>query len=147
MAEPAGRDGGPDFGAPSPKPDRGVLGAAARQSGESLRAVRRGVVAQHGGIILSLDGLQPEQGNEQLWIVREVLSGTVLGATNLPQASAPILAELLAPIQKTGLPVLGVISDAQESIRRAVATVFPKAPHQICQDHALREAAEPPLGG
>jgi hypothetical protein len=103
----------------------------------------RGVVAEHGGIILSLDGLQPEQGNEQLWMVREVLSGTVLGATNLQQASARVLAALLEPIQKTGLPVLGVISDAQESIRLAVATVFPQTPHQICQYHALREAAEP----
>ena len=102
-----------------------------------------GVVEEHGGIILSLDGLQPEQGNEQLWIVREVLSGTVLGATNLQQASAAVLAELLNPIQKTGLPVLGVISDAQESIRLAVAAVFPHTPHQICQYHALRAAAEP----
>lgn len=102
-----------------------------------------GVVEEHGGIILSLDGLQPEQGNEQLWIVREVFSGTVLGATNLQQASAAILATLLEPIQKTGLPLLGVISDAPESIRLAVASVFPGVPHQTCQYHALREASEP----
>ena len=31
-------------------------------------------VEAHGGIIVALDGLQPEQGNEQLWVVREVLS-------------------------------------------------------------------------
>jgi hypothetical protein len=49
----------------------------------------------------------------------------------------------LSPIQQTGLPVLGVISDAQESIRLAVAAIFPRVPHQICQYHALREAAEP----
>jgi hypothetical protein len=49
----------------------------------------------------------------------------------------------LRPIKETGLPVLGVISDAQESIRLAVAKVFPGVPHQICQYHALREAAEP----
>jgi hypothetical protein len=101
------------------------------------------IVEEHGGIILSLDGLQPEQGNEQLWIVREVTSGEVLGAANLQQASAPILEGLLRPIQESGLPVLGVISDAQESIRLAVAKVFPSLPHQLCQYHALREAAEP----
>lgn len=100
-------------------------------------------VAEHGGIILSLDGVQPEQGNEQLWVVREVLRGAVLGAANLQQATAPMLATLLRPIAASGVPVLGVISDAQESIRLAVATVFPGVPHQLCQYHALREAAEP----
>ena len=39
--------------------------------------------------------------------------------------------------------MIGVISDAQESIRLAVAEVFPGVPHQLCQYHALREAAEP----
>lgn len=103
----------------------------------------RGIVDVHGGIILALDGLQPEQGNEQLWIVREVFSGTVLGAANLQQASAPVLAELLKPLKELKLPVLGVISDAQESIHLAVAAVFPNVPHQYCQYHVLREAAEP----
>ena len=99
--------------------------------------------ATHGGIILSLDGLQPEQGNEQLWVVREVLSGIVLGAANLQQATAPMLATLLRPIAAGRVPVLGVISDAQESIRLAIAEVFPGVAHQLCQYHAWREAAEP----
>lgn len=117
--------------------------ALLRASGENLEA-RLGPVAQeHGGLILSLDGLQPEQGNEQLWVVREVHSGTVVAATNLQQASAPFLVPLLRPVQAMGLPVLGVISDAQESVRLAVAEVFPGVPHQLCQYHALREATEP----
>ena len=100
-------------------------------------------VATHGGLILSLDGLQPEQGNEQLWVVREVLSGAVLAAANLQQATATVLEELLRPIAALEVPVLGVISDAQESVRLAVAASFPGVPHQLCQYHALREAAEP----
>ncbi len=116
-----------------------LLGARERDPRERLAPI----VTAHGGIILSLDGLQPEQGNEQLWGVQEVLSGTVLGAANLQQASAPVLAALLQPIKATEQPVLGIISDAQESVRLAVAAVFPGVPHQICQDHALREAAEP----
>ena len=31
------------------------------------------------GIILSIDGIQPEKGNEVLYILRDVLSGEVLG--------------------------------------------------------------------
>jgi hypothetical protein len=116
-----------------------LLRASERDPRERLAAT----VDEHGGLILALDGLQPEQGNEQLWVVREVLSGAVLGAANLPQASAPVLARLLRPVREAGLPVLGVVSDAQESIRLAVAEVFPGVPHQLCQYHALREAAEP----
>jgi len=39
--------------------------------------------------------------------------------------------------------VLGVVSDAQQSWRQAVAEVFPGVPHPRCQYHALREAMEP----
>jgi hypothetical protein len=117
--------------------------ALLRASEQNLGERLAGTVRAHGGIILALDGLQPEQGNEQLWMVREVFSGTVLRAANLQQATAPVLAELLRPIKATGLPVLGVVSDAQESIRLAVAEVFPGVAHQLCQYHALREAAEP----
>jgi transposase len=117
--------------------------ALLRASQQDLQTLLAPTVAEQGGLILSVDGLQPEQGNEQLWTVREVSSGRVLDAANLQQASAPVLAGLLRPIQETGLPVLGVISDAQESLRLAVAAVFPEVPHQLCQYHALREAAEP----
>ena len=117
--------------------------ALLRASQQDLPTLLAPTIAEHGGLIVSLDGLQPEQGNEQLWVVREVLSGTVLGAANLQQATAPMLVPLLTPIRTAGLPVLGVVSDAQESIRLAVAEVFPDVPHQLCQYHALREAAEP----
>ena len=117
--------------------------AVLRASEQEVAPRVAATVKQHGGVIVSLDGLQPEQGNEQLWVVREVLSGTVLGAANLQQATAPHLARLLRPIQQAGVPVLGVVSDAQESIRLAVADVFPGVPHQLCQYHALREATEP----
>jgi len=117
--------------------------ALLRASQQNLSDRLAAPIEEHGGLILSLDGLQPEQGNEQLWVVREVLSGAILGAANLQQAAAPHLESLLRPIQQAGLPVLGVVSDAQESIRLAVAAVFPGVPHQLCQYHALREAAEP----
>lgn len=36
-----------------------------------------------------------------------------------------------------------VVSDGQQSIRRAVAAALPGVPHQLCQFHYLREAALP----
>jgi hypothetical protein len=44
------------------------------------------VVAQlhaQGGIVLAADGIQPEKGNETLWLFRDVLSGRILAARNL----------------------------------------------------------------
>src|SRR5207245_10107823 len=41
------------------------------------------------------------------------------------------------------VPVRGVISDGQVSIRNAVKAALPGVPHQLCQFHYLREAAQP----
>jgi hypothetical protein len=41
------------------------------------------------------------------------------------------------------VPVLGVVSDGQASVRRAVERALPGVPHQLCQFHFLREAAQP----
>ncbi len=41
------------------------------------------------------------------------------------------------------IPIRGVISDGQVSIRHAVARVLPGVPHQLSQFHYLREAATP----
>lgn len=36
-----------------------------------------------GGIVLSMDGVQPGKGNETLYVLREVLSGTVIAACSM----------------------------------------------------------------
>ena len=77
-------------------------------------------------------------------MIREVLSGEILLARALLSSSQEDLAALLREAKEV-LPevVSGVISDGQLSIRKAVATVFPEVPHQLCQFHYLREAAKP----
>ena len=45
--------------------------------------------------------------------------------------------------EAVGVPVLGVVSDGQTSVRRAVERALPGVPHQLCQFHFLREAAHP----
>jgi hypothetical protein len=41
------------------------------------------------------------------------------------------------------VPIAGVISDGQLSIRRAVEVALSEVPHQLCHFHSLREAAKP----
>ena len=107
------------------------------------RRLRR-VLARQGRAILALDGMQPDVGHEVLWVVRECLSGEVLLARSLLSGTANDLAPLLAEVAKAiGVPVEGVVSDGQTSIRRAVERALPGVPHQLCQFHFLREAAQP----
>ena len=104
----------------------------------------RGLLAQQGRIVLGLDGLQPDVGHEVLWVLRDCLSGTVLLARSLLSSTASDVAALLREVvAAVGVPVIGVISDGQPSIRKAIRQVLPGVPHQLCQFHFLREAAHP----
>ena len=104
----------------------------------------RTVLAKQGRAILALDGMQPDVGHEVLWVVRECLSGEVLLARSLLSGTAADLAPLLREVADAiGVPVEGVVSDGQTSIRRAVAAALPGVAHQLCQFHFLREAANP----
>jgi hypothetical protein len=126
--------------------------------GDATRLRER--LAAQGGVILAIDGLQPDVGHEVLWVLRDVRSGEVLLARSLLSASegdlAPLLEEVRhalsasaagseAPVTAAipAIPILGVVSDGQHSIRRAVARTLPGIPHQLCQFHYLREAARP----
>lgn len=95
-------------------------------------------------VVLAIDGLQPTVGHEVLWVIRDCLSGEVVLARGLLGATEEELAPLLREVQqRVALPVAGVISDGQRSIRNAVAAALPGIPHQLCQSHYLREAARP----
>lgn len=97
-----------------------------------------------GGLVLAIDGMQPEKGNPALYVVREAQLDVTLRAEILATGDhQTIAAELLEPIKAWGLPVKGVISDAQESIHLAVNQVWPGKPHQNCQFHCLKEAGQP----
>src|SRR6266516_6287301 len=94
-----------------------------------------------GRVVLAIDGLQPDVGNEGLCVIRECLSGEVLLARPLLSATESDLAALFREVlQMVPVPVVGVISDGQRSLRKAVVSALPGVPHQLCQFHYLREA-------
>jgi len=104
----------------------------------------RALLQEQGRVILALDGLQPDMGHEVLWVLRDCLSGEPLLARSLLSGTADDIAALLREaVGALPVPVAGVISDGQHSIRDAVAAVLPGVPHQLCQFHYLREAARP----
>jgi hypothetical protein len=98
--------------------------------------------AQNGGIILSMDGVQPEKGNEMLYVIREVFSGTILAAQNMKSGAASELRTLIDPIIELGYPIVGIVSDGQVSIRQAFESLLPDVPYQYCQYHYLKDIAK-----
>lgn len=104
----------------------------------------RRLTEHHGRVLLALDGIQPDVGHEVLWVLRDCLSGEVLLARGLLSATEADLAALLNEVkQALSVPITAVLSDGQQSIRKAVARALPGVPHQLCQFHYLREAATP----
>jgi hypothetical protein len=107
----------------------------------------RGYLKQLSALIIGLDGMQPEKGNSCLYIVRELQCGVTLLAEALTDSAHETLSShLLEPLKELatefGLSWRGVVSDAQESIRLAVAESLTGIPHQACQAHCLRDAGQ-----
>jgi hypothetical protein len=101
-------------------------------------------LTQQGQVILAIDGMQPDVGHEVLWVLRDCLSGEVLLARSLLSSTQADIAALLCEVKEAvPVPIRGVISDGQQTIRKAVAKQLPGVAHQLCQFHYLREAAKP----
>src|SRR5215210_1818637 len=104
----------------------------------------RRVTAAAGRVILAIDGLQPDVGHEVLWVLRDCLSGEILLAKSLLSSTRDDLAELIREVKEAlEVPIAGVVSDGQDSIRKAVKKALKDVPHQLCHFHYLREAAKP----
>jgi hypothetical protein len=104
----------------------------------------RRATAAAGRVILAIDGLQPDVGHEVLWVLRDCLSGEILLARSLLSSTRDDLARLITEVKEAlEVPIAGVVSDGQDSIRKAVKVALDGVPHQLCHYHYLREAAKP----
>ena len=64
-------------------------------------------------------------------------------AKTLLSSATPEIEPLIEEVLGLDLPIVGVISDQQESICLAVQRKLPTVPHQICQYHYLKDVAQP----
>jgi len=105
--------------------------------------------AEVDGLIVSIDGLQPEKGHETLYVVREVVRKRVWFAEALLSSTTAEVQQLLAQARSwaegLGKPVRLWISDKQAAFARGIATEFPGVPHRYCANHFLRDVAKPVL--
>jgi hypothetical protein len=65
-------------------------------------------------------------------------------ARSLLSSTRDDLAKLIGEVKAAlPVPIAGVVSDGQDSIRKAVKKALDGVPHQLCHFHDLREAAKP----
>ena len=115
-----------DFRAPGAQPLADFLALLRAAQPDKVRQK----LQEASELIIGLDGMQPEKGNTGLYIVREVQLRLVLMAENLDDSTyAKLRKQLLEPLKALAkefdLKWQGIISDAQKSIRIAVAKSLP----------------------
>lgn len=100
-------------------------------------------------MILTGDGLQPEKGHETLYVVRELRSKRVWFAEALRSRATPEVQRLVVQAkqwaEQLGKPVQLWMSDKQDAFVKALAAEFAGVPHRSCQNHFLRDVAQPML--
>src|SRR5262249_14344801 len=121
------------------------LVAARQQEAQQLVGAYRRIKS----LVLTIDGLQPEQGHETLYVVREVNAKRVWFAEALLSSSTDEVRRLLvrarAWAERLGLPVKLWLSDKQDAFVKGIAQEFSDVPHRYCQNHFLRNLAKPML--
>jgi hypothetical protein len=122
-----------------------VMLAARQQDAESLRREYESTAE----IILCIDGLQPEKGHETLYVVRELTRKRVWFAEPLLSATEDEVRRLITKAKQwadsLGIPVGLWMSDKQEAFVKGIAAEFPDVPHRYCDNHFLRDLAQPIL--
>jgi hypothetical protein len=120
-----------------------VMLAARQQDAEALRREYEAAAE----IILCIDGLQPEKGHETLYVVRELTRKRVWFAEPVLSATADEVQRLIAQARQwaesLGKPVALWLSDKQDAFVTGIAAEFPEVPHRYCDNHFLRDLAQP----
>src|SRR5512142_3100125 len=119
--------------------------AARQQDAESLRRHYESAAE----IILCIDGLQPEKGHDALSVVRELTRKRVWFAEPSLSATEDQVRRLITKAKQwaesLGTPVGLWMSDKQDAFVAAIAAEFPDVPHRYCDNHFLRDLAQPVL--
>ena len=100
-------------------------------------------VEEYGRLIMEVDGLQPDGGGPKLYVLHELLSSTVISVAMVEQANEINLIEWLKPYREWRGVVEATLSDNEKALVAALKATWPKAPHQLCQLHFVKDLSEP----
>lgn len=97
-------------------------------------------IQANGGVLLTIDGMKPLKGNPPLYTTRDEFTGLKIHSKRLTSESKVQIKEYLIDAKQRietelGVEVIGIISDALPTQRKAIAEVFPGVPHCLCHYH------------
>jgi hypothetical protein len=97
---------------------------------------------QQGRISLSIDGVHFDDTSPVLYVLRDTISRRVLYSERLFKADTARLCLVLRKVKDIGVPIIGVVSDKEQTQVLAVAQELPGVSHQYCQTHFLKNVAK-----
>src|SRR3989475_4920061 len=119
--------------------------AARQQDPERLAEAYKDIEA----LVLTIDGLQPEKGQETFYVVRELTRKRVWFAEPLLSSAAQEVHRVIVLARqwaaRLAKPVRAWRTDKQEAFVKAIATEFPGIPHRDGHNHFVRDVAKPVL--
>ncbi len=97
-------------------------------------------IKANGGVIVTVDCMQPLKGEKGVYAAYDNPTGLALGSKRLPNQKEETIVAFLEEVKarivaELAVPVIGVISDALPAQRLAIERVFPEAPHCLCHYH------------
>src|SRR6266487_3737437 len=100
-------------------------------------------------LMLTNGALEPEKGHETLYVVRELTRKRVWFAEPLLSSATEEVRRLIVVARQWSecwdKPVRVWMSEKQDAFVTAIADEFPGTPHRYCQNHFLRDVAQPVL--
>jgi len=97
------------------------------------------LVRGQGKVLICLDGQEPDEGEDALWLFVGAISNRVLKIAILPSADHQTLHHHIKEICTLfEVEVIGFISDKQNNITKMHDEFYPDLPHQYCQFHFLQ---------
>jgi len=121
------------------------IGCAQRYKPEVVKKIK-----ENGGIVLTVDAMEPLKGEKAIYVARDELTGTKLGAKRLPNGKTKTIKIFLEGVKKSietelKVPVKAIICDAQKEQKAALESVFPGVPICLCGYHFYKNILKDPL--
>ena len=103
-----------------------------------------------GGILLTLDAMEPLKGEPGIYAARDEITGTTLGAKQLRNKKVTTIEQFLQDVKKRidtefEVPVIGIMSDAQKELVSAAEKVFPGVLLLTCEYHFYKLVLKAPM--
>lgn len=107
-------------------------------------------IKQNGGIMITVDAMEPLKGEPPIYMARDEFTGLKLGAEQLPNKKESTIEKFIQDVKaridtELGVKVIGIMSDAEKELVNALVKVFPGVTLCSCEYHFFQNVLEAPL--